>query len=55
MVSLIGAMVKSDTISKVTDNYIAILEKVRPDAANIRALNLAAVKDTTVQVTRLPL
>jgi hypothetical protein len=33
----------------------AILDKAKPDTENIRDLNLAAVKQTTVQVTRLPL
>jgi hypothetical protein len=32
----------------------AILDKAKPDTGNIRDLNLAAVKHTTVQVTRLP-
>jgi hypothetical protein len=31
------------------------LDKARPFTENIRGLNLAAVKHTTVQVTRLPL
>jgi hypothetical protein len=30
-----------------------ILNKAKPDTENIRALNLAAVKRTTVQVTKL--
>jgi hypothetical protein len=33
----------------------AILDKAKPDTGNTRGLNLAAVKRTTVQVTRLPL
>jgi hypothetical protein len=33
----------------------ATLDKAKPDTGNIRGLNLAAVKRTTVQVTRLPL
>jgi hypothetical protein len=33
----------------------AILDKAKPDTKNIRDLNLAVVKRTTVQVTRLPL
>jgi hypothetical protein len=32
----------------------AILDKAKPDIKGIRGLNLAAVKHTTVQVTRLP-
>jgi hypothetical protein len=30
-------------------------DKVKPDTENIRGLNFAVVKLTTVQVTRLPL
>jgi hypothetical protein len=33
----------------------AILDKAMPDKENTRGLNMAAVKHTTVQVTRLPL
>jgi hypothetical protein len=33
----------------------AILDKAKPDTENIRGLDLAAVKRTGVQVTRLPL
>jgi hypothetical protein len=33
----------------------ATLDKANPDTGNIRGLNLAAVKHTTVQVSRLPL
>jgi hypothetical protein len=33
----------------------ATLDKMNPDTGNIRSLNLAAVKGTTVQVTRQPL
>jgi hypothetical protein len=32
---------------------LATLDKANPDTGNIRGLNLAAVKHTTVQVTRL--
>jgi hypothetical protein len=32
----------------------ATLDKAKPDIESIRGLNLAAVKHTTVQVTRLP-
>jgi hypothetical protein len=32
----------------------AILDKAKPDTESIRGLNLAAVKHTTFQVTRLP-
>jgi hypothetical protein len=34
--------------------WFAILDKANPDIESIRGLNLAAVKHTTVQVTRLP-
>jgi hypothetical protein len=33
----------------------ATLDKANPDTGNIRGLNLAAVKHTNVQVTKLPL
>jgi hypothetical protein len=33
----------------------AAQDKARPDAENIRGLNFAAVKFTTVQVAKLPL
>jgi hypothetical protein len=33
----------------------AALEKVKPDTGNRGGLNLAAIKHTTVKVTRLPL
>jgi hypothetical protein len=33
----------------------AALDKANPDTGNMRDLNLAAVKHTTVQVTGLPL
>jgi hypothetical protein len=36
-------------------NKFAVKDKVKPDTENIRGLNLAAVKLTTVQVTKLPL
>jgi hypothetical protein len=32
---------------------LAILDREKPDTENIRGLNLAAVRRTTVQVTRL--
>jgi hypothetical protein len=31
------------------------LDEANPDTGNIRGLNLAAVKHTTLQLTRLPL
>jgi hypothetical protein len=34
-------------------NMFTAQDRVKPDAENIRALNLAVVKLTTVQVTRL--
>jgi hypothetical protein len=36
-------------------NMFAIEDKVKPDIENIRGLNLAMVKPTTVQVIKLPL
>jgi hypothetical protein len=36
-------------------NMFAVQDKVKPDVENIRSLNLAVVKLTTVQVTKLPL
>jgi hypothetical protein len=36
-------------------NMFAELDKVKPDTENLRGLNLAVVKLTTVQVTRVPL
>jgi hypothetical protein len=42
---------KSYEIMKM--QMFATLDKANPDTGNIRSLNLAAVKHTTVQVTRL--
>jgi hypothetical protein len=39
----------------IRTNMFAVHDKVKPDTENIRGLNLAAVKLTTVHVTRLPL
>jgi hypothetical protein len=36
-------------------NMFAVQDKVKPDIENIRGLNLAVVKLTTVQVIRQPL
>jgi hypothetical protein len=36
-------------------NMFAVLNKAKADIRNIRGLNLAVVKLTTVQVTKLPL
>jgi hypothetical protein len=36
-------------------NMFVILDKAKPDIESIKGLNLAAVKNTTVQVNRLPL
>jgi hypothetical protein len=36
-------------------NKFAVWDKARPDIENIRGLNLAVVRLTTVQVTKLPL
>jgi hypothetical protein len=37
----------------MTMKMFAILDKAKPDIENIRGLNLATVRHTTVQVTRL--
>jgi hypothetical protein len=44
---------KSYKIMKI--KMFATLDKANPDKGNIRGLNLAAVKHTTVQVSRLPM
>jgi hypothetical protein len=36
-------------------NFFAAQDKKKPDTENIRGLNLAAVKLTTVEVAKLPL
>jgi hypothetical protein len=36
-------------------NMFVVKDKAKPDTENIRGLNLAVVKLTTVQVTKLPL
>jgi hypothetical protein len=36
-------------------NIFAAWDKAKPDTENVRGLKLAAVKLTTVQVTKLPL
>jgi hypothetical protein len=36
-------------------NMFAVYDKVKPDIENIRGLNLAVVKLTTVLATKLPL
>jgi hypothetical protein len=46
-----GNKQKSYKIMKI--QMFAILDKANPDTSNITDLNLAAVKHTTVQVTRL--
>jgi hypothetical protein len=42
------------TIIDSSMRMFAILDKANPDIESIRGLNLAAIKHTTVQVTRLP-
>jgi hypothetical protein len=39
----------------MTIKMFAILDKAKPNIENIRGLNLAALRHTTVEVTRLPL
>jgi hypothetical protein len=36
-------------------NMFVVQDKAKPDTENIRGLNLAVVKLTTIQVTELPL
>jgi hypothetical protein len=36
-------------------NMFVVQDKAKPDTANIKGLNLAVVKLTTVQMTKLPL
>jgi hypothetical protein len=47
-----AAKQKSSTIMKI--KMFAILDKAKPNTENIRGLNLAAVKCTTVQAPELP-
>jgi hypothetical protein len=37
------------------NNMFAVEDKAKPDTQNVRGLNLAVVKVTTVQVTKVPL
>jgi hypothetical protein len=48
-----GNKQKSHEIMKM--QMFAILDEAQPDTENIRGLNLATVKRTTVQVTKMPL
>jgi hypothetical protein len=45
---------QADVILNHDNEKFATLDKAKPDTGNTRRLNLAAVKHTTVQVTRLP-
>jgi hypothetical protein len=49
----LGQLTEDAEIMKM--QMFATLDKANPDTGKIRGLNLAAVKPTTVQVTRLPL
>jgi hypothetical protein len=42
-----------DLMQLEVEQMLAALDKANPDTENIRSLKLAAVKHTTVQVTRL--
>jgi hypothetical protein len=44
-----------DQQEKSISKMFAMLDKAKPDIESIRGLNLAAVKHTAVQVSRLPL
>jgi hypothetical protein len=44
---------QAEVIQNHENEMFATLEKANRDTGNIRGLNLAAVKHTTVQVTRL--
>jgi hypothetical protein len=46
---------QAEVIQNHENAIVPNIEKANLDTANIRGLNLAAVKHTTVQVTRLPL
>jgi hypothetical protein len=46
---------QAEVIQIMRTNMFAVYDKVKPDIENIRGLNLAVVKPTTVQVTKLPL
>jgi hypothetical protein len=48
-----GNWQKSYRITKMP--IFATLDKANPDTGNLRGLNLAALKHTTVQVIKLPL
>jgi hypothetical protein len=50
-----GRLNKQRSYKIMITKVFAILDKAKPDVESIRGLNLAAVKHTTVQVTRLPL
>jgi hypothetical protein len=45
----------SSQLNKIIINMFAVQDKVKPDIEHIGGLNLAVVKLTTVQVTKLPL
>jgi hypothetical protein len=46
---------QAEVIQNPENANVRKLDKANPDIGNIRVLNLAAVKHTTVQVTRLSL
>jgi hypothetical protein len=46
---------QAEVIQNVRMQIFTTLDKAKPDTGNIRGLKLAAVKHTTVQVTRPPL
>jgi hypothetical protein len=48
-------MLYNEVTSPLRMDMFAVLDKAKLDIENIRGLNLAVVKLTTVQVTKLPL
>jgi hypothetical protein len=50
-----GSKYTSKSYTIVRMNMFAAQDKAKPDIENRRGLNLASVKFTTVQVTKLPL
>jgi hypothetical protein len=46
-------VIRRATEAKIVQKMFATLDKVNHDTGNIRGLNFAAVKHTTIQVTRL--
>jgi hypothetical protein len=45
---------QAEVIQNQENEHVSVKDKAKPDTENIRSLNLAVVKFTTVQVTKLP-